>query len=169
MCSSDLPEGGLAYPEVYEVVAGQAHFLLQRPAVGGAAVQDVVLVEAGPRDKVLIPPGYGHVTVNAGGDWLVLANLVADGFQAIYEPYRLGRGAAYYEVAGRGFVANPRYGCVPALRRLPPRPYPELGLVPDTPLYRAFVADPARFRFLRRPDACLPFLREPGAGGGWQV
>lgn len=163
------PAQALAYPEVYEVLAGRGHFLLQKPgapphrppggtagrpdAACGRAVTDVILVEAGPGEKVLIPPGYGHVTINPADGWLVIGNLVAVEFDALYEPYRRARGAAYYEVAGEGFRPNPRYGSVPPLRRLPPTAHPALGLQTGVPLYRAFLEAPGRFRFLRDPSA----------------
>lgn len=148
------PGQALAYPEVYEVLAGRGHFLLQEPAPaagGGWRVSDAVLVEAGPGEKVVIPPGYGHVTINPGEGWLVIGNLVAIAFQALYEPFREARGAAYYELAGEGFRPNPRYGPVPPLRRLPPSVAPALGVRPGVPLYRAFLDGPERFRFLRDP------------------
>lgn len=150
-----------AYPEVYEVLAGRGHFLLQKPVAPpdqpgetSPAVLDVILVEAGPGEKVLIPPGYGHVTINPGGEWLVIANLVAVEFSALYEPFRQARGAAYYEVAGEGFRPNPRYESSAPLRPLAPADYPALGIVKDVPFYRAFLAAPERFAFLRNPLAC---------------
>ena len=46
---------GVPYPEVYEVMSGRAHYLLQRPDFSDAA-----LIEAGAGTVVLIPPGYGR-------------------------------------------------------------------------------------------------------------
>lgn len=147
----------VSYPEVYEVVDGIAHFLLQRPG-SGQVVEDVVVVEARPGDKVLIPPGYGHLTINPGPDFLVVANLTADGFCSLYAPFALRRGGAYYEMAAEGggrFIPNPAYGPVPPLRRAAPVARPDLGLQPGIPLYRSAVSDPARFRFLVEPRGYL--------------
>ena len=53
--------GGVPYPEIYEVLRGEAHYLLQT-----RAADDVRLVRAAAGDRVLVPPGYGHVTINPG-------------------------------------------------------------------------------------------------------
>ncbi|MDY6768809.1 MAG: glucose-6-phosphate isomerase family protein, partial [Candidatus Nanohaloarchaea archaeon] len=44
-------EHGVPYPEIYEVMAGKAHYLLQKRDESGAVV-DVVVVTAGAGDKV---------------------------------------------------------------------------------------------------------------------
>ena len=56
-----LNPSGIGYPELYQVLAGEALYLLQRSDLG-----DIVAVAAKAGEFVLIPPGYGHVTVNAG-------------------------------------------------------------------------------------------------------
>lgn len=150
----DVPGANLPYPEIYEVLHGTAWYLLQRRSGGGVA--DVVVVKAGPGDKVLIPPGYGHITINPGPDVLVMSNLVEKDFRSLYEPYREKRGGAYYCVAGgRGepeFVPNPHYGAVPSLRVMSAVPQPDLGLDPSVPLYRAATGDPSRYAYLVRPQ-----------------
>ncbi|MDO5845858.1 MAG: glucose-6-phosphate isomerase family protein, partial [Methanocorpusculum sp.] len=70
---------GVAYPEVYEVLSGYAYYLLQK-----RDHTDVILVPAHAGDVVLIPPGYGHVTINPGKDELVMANLVSTDFASEY-------------------------------------------------------------------------------------
>ncbi|WP_301664617.1 glucose-6-phosphate isomerase family protein [Methanoculleus frigidifontis] len=64
-----LTPAGIGYPELYQVLAGEAHYLLQRKNL-----RDVVVVTAKAGEFVLIPPGYGHVTVNPGKENLVMAN-----------------------------------------------------------------------------------------------
>lgn len=157
-----VPGQSVAYPEVYEVVQGVAHYLLQRRKGEGLEVDDVILVEAKAGDKVVMPPGYGHITINAGDEVLVMTNLVDASFNSVYEPYRQAQGGAYYEVLEDGeavFVDNPRYGDVPELRILPARPRPDLGLEPGVPLYTAAKANPDRFAWLVRPQD-FPTLRE---------
>ncbi len=46
---------GIGYPELYQVLAGEAHYLLQRKDL-----RDIVVVIAKAGEFVLIPPGYGH-------------------------------------------------------------------------------------------------------------
>lgn len=149
----DAPGTAVPYPEIYEVLHGTALYLLQRRS--GDAVTDVVVVRAQPGDKVLVPPGYGHITINAGPDVLVMSNLVEKDFQSLYKPYRERRGGAYYCVAGAGgepeFVPNPRYGALPPVRAVDPVPHPALGLETGVPLYTAAVRDPGQFSYLVRP------------------
>ncbi|MCR4398819.1 MAG: glucose-6-phosphate isomerase [Firmicutes bacterium] len=149
------PGGEMAYPEVYEVLHGRAHYLLQRPEGDPASIADVIVVDAAPGDKVFIPPGYGHVTINPGEGPLVMTNCVASTFSSEYEQYRITRGAAYYEVesGNRGmFVPNDRYRLKPAPRLVKPVDAPALGLHAGVPLYRCFTSEPERFAFLERPQ-----------------
>lgn len=150
-----VPAQSVAYPEVYEVIQGVAHYLLQRPTGKGLNVDDVILVEAHPGDKVLIPPGYGHITINAGDEVLVMSNLVEATFGSVYEPFRQARGGAYYEILEDGeavFEENEDYDDVPDLRIVAVRPRPELGLTPDRPLYVAAKENPDLFAYLVRPQ-----------------
>jgi glucose-6-phosphate isomerase len=145
--------GGRYYPEVYEVIAGRALYVLQRRGASGA-VDDVIVVEAGPGDKVFMLPGYGHTTVNPGGEPLVMANWVASTFASEYGEYRQRRGAAYYALAGDGAVrwrANPRYGDLPPVRLLRPRCPEATALAAGRPMYPDGVAAPERLKYLVDP------------------
>ncbi|MGZ4932826.1 MAG: glucose-6-phosphate isomerase family protein, partial [Halobacteriota archaeon] len=76
------PESSFTYPEVYEVLEGEAHYVLQRPANEG--VDDVLLVRAVKGDKVIVPPNYGHVTINPSEHTLTMANWVCRSFESVY-------------------------------------------------------------------------------------
>lgn len=156
------PGSALSYPEVYEVLHGRALYLLQREAEAGDTVEEVVAVFAGPGQKVLIPPGYGHVTVNAGPGWLVMDNVVEATFTAIYEPFRRRSGAACYALRQPDnrltLEPNPAYDRVPPVRRLEPVPRPDLGLKEGVPLYRAVIEQGDAFRYLVEPAAFAPGL-----------
>ena len=54
-----VPGGAVTYPELYEVLEGEALYLLQ-----SEDHSDVAVVHASAGDKVLVPPGYGHVSIN---------------------------------------------------------------------------------------------------------
>jgi glucose-6-phosphate isomerase, archaeal len=132
------------YPEVYEVLYGKAHYLLQtEPDEDGA---DAILVEAAAGDKVLIPPGYGHITINPGPTVLVMSNWVAAGFSSVYGPIKELRGGAYFELAADGedenFMANPNYKPTPRLSLRPVEDHPEFGLVRGRPMYLEFLSAP---------------------------
>jgi glucose-6-phosphate isomerase len=103
---------GCGYPEIYEVLEGRAHYLLQREDL-----TDVVLVRAVAGDVVVVPPGYGHVTINPSPDQtLHMANIVSAGFTSDYSAYVALKGAAYYEMADGSWVKNRAYARVPPLR-----------------------------------------------------
>lgn len=141
------PGTGLTYPELYEVLEGAAHYLLQR-AGGDGKIEDAVLVRAQAGAKVLIPPGYGHVTINPARKVLRMANLVADGFESLYEPYRQAGGAAYFGTTDGRFIPNPRRGSPPPLREA--RPSREMAR--EGEVYGWFRKAPDDLAFLTRPQ-----------------
>ena len=120
---------GIRYPEIYEVLEGTAHYLLQK-----RDLSDIVMVHAKQGDLVVVPPGYGHVTINPGRSELVMANLVSSAFSSEYGDYERLRGGAYYELSGGRVVRNPTYPEIPLLRICraseirPLLPLPECGL-----------------------------------------
>lgn len=142
------PGTDVPYPEIYEVIHGRAHYLLQKPGGEWDILADVLLVTAEAGDKVIIPAGYGHVTINPGEDCLVMANWVARTFASDYAPFRRLRGGAYYELADGTLLPNERYRAAPPLRRAAAGEMPLGGVPRNTPLYQAFLDDPARFAFL---------------------
>lgn len=160
-----VPGTGVNYPEVYEVLHGVAHYLLQRMDPSGDSVEDAVLVEAYPGEKVLVPPGYGHITINPGPGRLAMSNLSEATFHSLYGPIREKGGGAYFELSeaeGPRFAANPRYQSVPPLRRARARAMPALGLRPDHPLYTLAVGEPERFAYLVEPHRHLELLEKEG-------
>jgi glucose-6-phosphate isomerase len=138
------PEGP-AYPELYQVLAGTAHYLLQ-----DRDLTDAVVVRAGEGDAVLIPPGYGHVTINPGAETLVMANLVSTRFSSEYGFFEEYRGAAYYELIGEEWVENPRYPLHPPLRFREAGEIPALCIRHGSPIYDLV----GRY-------SCLSYLNEP--------
>ncbi len=145
-----------AYPEVYEVLYGRGHYLLQRPS--GEQIDEIdqiILIPAKPGDKVLIPPGFGHITINSGEDLLIMSNWVAGEFSSVYEPFRSLGGGGYFELKGEKgseFVVNSRYRRVPPLHRAPVISFPALNLVTGLPIYRVYQNDPASLDYLVNPE-----------------
>ena len=145
------------YPEVYEVVQGRAHFLVQYLDPGLNSVEEVALFEASAGDKVVVPPNRGLVLINPANETLVTANWVADGFSPLPEPFVDLGGAVYYEVRVQGvstFIANPNYDYIPQLQRRLARQYRDLGLVKGVTLYEAFINNPEHFSYLTDPSLC---------------
>jgi glucose-1-phosphate thymidylyltransferase len=137
----------LTFPEIYEVIDGSANYILQRPTTNG---YEVLVVEAKSGDKVIIPPGYGHVTVNTGNKALVMANVVADNFSSQYEDYKNFRGAAVYRMAS-GFKPNPKYGKIDHYQKVKPNTCFDLYDL-NLPLYTSATKQPSNYDYLVNPE-----------------
>lgn len=143
-----VPGTNVTYPEIYEVLGGEANYVLQKPS--GKGVEDVVLIKAGPGDKVLIPPGYGHLTINSSNKELKMANWVARDFESMYRPIEEKGGGAYF-ILDKGLVKNPKYESVPDIRILKPANLKEIGLQKNKEMY-GLVRDLKKLEFLTKPE-----------------
>ncbi|HED24201.1 MAG TPA: glucose-6-phosphate isomerase [Firmicutes bacterium] len=150
------PETGFTWPEVYEVLSGRAHYLLQRMSSEQPdQIDAVLLISALPGDKVLIPPGFGHITINAGDDFLIMSNWVAEGFDSVYEPVRQMQGGAFYGLEDNGgikFVPNRNYPSLPPLTVCPVMPVEQFMLNRGIQLYNVFKTNKKALRFLTSPE-----------------
>ena len=159
------PGTGETFPEIYEVLFGKAHFLLQQPVdeENYGELKKTLLITAKPGDKVLIPPGYGHITINPGEDYLIISNWVADNFPLNYEPINIKKGGGYFELKdeeGPVFVPNSQYTHLPSLKRCSVTPVPKLNLHTGLPIYRVFHESPSSFSFLLYPENHKPVFEE---------
>ncbi len=139
---------GLSYTELYNVLEGEAHYLLQKPRPDGS-IEDAILIKAKKGDAVPMPPNYGHITINPGKDPLIMANLVEANFSSEYREYERHKGGAYYELANGKVVPNPAYGKLPELRIKKGSSWKGLG--PD--ILAAYLKDQKPFEFLKDPRA----------------
>ncbi|NJD53876.1 MAG: glucose-6-phosphate isomerase [Candidatus Methanoperedens sp.] len=142
-----VPGTQITYPEIYEVLGGEATYMLQKPDNEG--INDVILVKAGAGDKVIIPPGYGHLTINTSNKVLKMANWVARDFESIYQPIKEKGGGAYF-ILDKGMVKNPRYGHVPEIKPGKPANLKEIGLQKSKEMY-GLVRDLKNLEFLTKP------------------
>ncbi len=136
------------YPEVYEVLLGRAYFLIQSES-------EVYLAEADPGEKFIIPPGFGHNTINVWNEPLLMANFISEKAEYDYEPYKNNHGAMYYFLKNDNLidiVKNPNYDSVPEIQKIRTQEYPEFGLVKNQPIY-SLVNDLEKLRFLNYPEA----------------
>jgi glucose-6-phosphate isomerase, archaeal len=138
------------YPEVYEVLEGEAHYMLQRPN-NKYSVDDILLVKATKGDKVIVPPNYGHVTINPTEKTLTMANWVCRSFESLYEPYKELHGGAYYELINGRLLRNQAYRVVPEIRIAYPVEVPNQGLVKQKSMYE-LIEEPHLLEFLMAPE-----------------
>lgn len=145
--------GTETFPEYYEVLSGEAIYLLQKNARSGD-VEEVIVVEAKAGDKVFIPPGYGHVTINPGDSHLVMANLIESNFVSNYGPLAEKHGAAYYYIQDENgknqWIKNQHYVNSVGLKicAAPSLSHPTEA-VKNRTLYEAYIAEPKAFNFLK--------------------
>jgi glucose-6-phosphate isomerase len=141
----DNPKG-IGYPEIYEILEGSAEYLLQ-----DKALSDAVVVTAGKGDIVLIPPGYGHVTINPGITTLVMANIVSTAFESIYADYENLHGAVYYRMERQGYVENAWYPMHPPLRHIRKCDVTGFPGIHNRSLY-SIIGEENTLRFLNYPE-----------------
>ncbi|WP_051533892.1 glucose-6-phosphate isomerase family protein [Desulfitibacter alkalitolerans] len=144
--------GKETYSEYCEVLSGEAIFLLQKNGRNNE-VEEVIAIEAKTGDKVYIPSNYGHVTINPGDSFLVVANLIATSVDSSPEPFLEKLGAAYFYVEtenGKGdWIKNPAYKNSVGLKiKAAPNIEQPLCEVNDKPIYKAFIDNPQCFAML---------------------
>jgi len=143
-----VPGSTVSYPELYEVLEGEGVYLLQKQ--DGS---DVVAVFASAGDKVLIPPGYGHITLNRANKTLKMANFVARDFSSLYQPIQEMGGGAFF-CTDQGWIKNQRYPKAADLSRVQPpdkSKLRQLGVARDKEMY-PLLREPGRLAFLVRPE-----------------
>jgi glucose-6-phosphate isomerase len=138
---------GVAYSEIYEFWHGRGLVYMQDSAT--ADVSDAIAVEAGPGDKVVIPPGWAHATVNLGDSPMAFGAVYALEARLLYEPLRALRGTAHYVLADGTLERNPRYRAVPAARRQFPHEIPAHGIGHGRP---ALSGELSRLDLVSRPE-----------------
>jgi glucose-6-phosphate isomerase len=146
-----VPGGSVTYPELYEVLEGEAVYLLQSQDLG-----DVVAINASAGDKVLVPPNYGHITINGSNKKLKMANFVAGDFSSLYGPFKEKAGGAYFFTKD-GWIKNERCPTAAELRKVEApdsRSLARLGLTKRREMY-PLLRQKGRLEFLTRPDAHL--------------
>lgn len=146
-----------SYPEIYEVIFGKAFYLIQTPVKSDfSQIKENYLVEVLPGEKVIIPPNFGHVTINFGSEPLVMTNWVCRSFKSNYQPYLKLGGASYYLLSAKkdsfSIRKNPNYLKVPQLKRLKPINLPKFRLIKGQPMYNIFSRNPKSLEFLIDPQ-----------------
>lgn len=144
------------FGELYEVVFGHAYCLLQRHEISDyRIIKEVIVVKAQSGEKIVIPPGFGHILINPGPDYLVTSNWVSSEFSSEYDLYKEASGAAYFAVtSGTGveYIPNKYFAELPPIKFLRPAAViAEFGLKNGDPIYPIIKKDASRLNFLNRP------------------
>jgi glucose-6-phosphate isomerase len=148
----------ISYPEVYEVLKGSPHYLLQKSSPPYQEIEEVILIEASCGDKVIIPPNYGHITINPKKEVVIMTNFVSNKFSSFYKPYEDFSGGAYFEIIEDGnlkFIPNEKYKNLPEIKIIKVKENLSLGLLKNIPMYEIFLRNPEKFEFLNNPKKYL--------------
>lgn len=132
-------------PELVEVAHGRGLILLQLMRTPDR-VAEIVVLRVMRGDWVVIPPGYGHVSINTTSSPLILTHVRSRGVRLEYEEMARHRGAGYW-IGPAGQWMNTSYEEVPEVKQfsateLYPRPFGNQSV------YRAMRRHLDYFKFL---------------------
>jgi glucose-6-phosphate isomerase len=148
------PHSGWSPPELFEIWEGSAIVYAQEFTTDDPG--RCVAVQAGPGEKVVVPPGWAHAVINACAERRMVFGAWCDrqyGFE--YAGVRAHGGLAHFPiVAADGtieWVANDRYRAA-GIEQRKSRSYPELGLDPIQPIYAQFRGNPESVAWVAQPQ-----------------
>ena len=156
-----FPEGASnPYPEVYEVIAGEIVFVLQKNRRFDQGVEKdfdyvrAVHVKAG--EAIIIPPFCGHGSINPTDGVSAFSNIAAVACENSYDPIKLHHGlAAYVTDDGNGGFAcekNAHYEGVAEAKIVRAREAADLGIQFGMPCYGAYLRHPEHYDYMLNPD-----------------
>lgn len=150
------------YAEVYEVIRGTALYILQKSPNFDSGnpedlvIEDLILATVHEGETIIIPPNYGHASVNIGDGPLVFSNLAYVPCPVNYDPVKHYHGMSYYITKKDGkteLECNKKYRDVPEPRFAGVKENPRLGIRFGKPVYQSFLESPEAFHFLKDPDS----------------
>ena len=151
-----VPGTSITYPELYEVLEGEAIFFLQDS--DDKEIKDIFAVRARKRDKVIILPKYEHLIINPTDKELMTCNWICRDFASnIYKPFRARHGFSYYAVKdpstslGIKWIKNENYESIPELRFEEPNNFYGFDLNKKEPIYK-LVNNLEKLNFLVEPQ-----------------
>jgi glucose-6-phosphate isomerase len=148
-----VPGTSITYPELYEVLEGEAIFLLQDSK--NEQIKDVFAIKAKTGNKVVIPPNYEHLIINASDKDLKTCNWICRSFGSnIYKPFKLRHGFCYYATKtanGIEWIKNENYTSVPEIRFEQANNLYDFKIEENEPIYN-LVNNLAKLEFLENPQ-----------------
>lgn len=112
-----------SYGELYIVLEGKAVFLMQKEKNG--KIEDVYCVKAKKGDHVIVPPHYGHITINPSLKNLKMANWISKNCKSDYKVIEKKGGGCYY-YTNSGWIKNKNYKKIPSLHfKKPKKTFPK--------------------------------------------
>lgn len=145
---------GCSTPELYEILAGKAIVCMQEPNQRGNGIFYAINASAG--DKVLVPPGWPHYTINAlENEYMVFGAWCVRDYGFEYDYVKEHGGLSYYPVYDENtkvyFVHNDKYEENDIIIK-PPRVYKEFDIDAETDLYTQYIDNKNKFDFIADPQ-----------------
>ena len=145
----------LPYPELYEVIKGTVAFVLQCDPCcldekeGNPTAIRVVVAREG--EAVIIPPYWGHGSINVADEVSAFSNIAVASCPVIYDAVKARHGLAAYVMQGKmgpELLRNEHYEgeAMPAFTH--PNEHPEMGVTFGRPCYRSYIENPACYNWL---------------------
>lgn len=159
-----IPGKTVSYPELYQVIKGTALFVMQRvndntTTDGNMVVQDSILAEVHAGESIVVPPDFGHCTVNIGSETMVFVNLVSCDSHNSYESVKSSAGMCCYVLrypdGSYRIEKNPHYDFACQPRIVVPTDSPTLGISKNVPVYTSFLNAPETYRYLNDPEGLM--------------
>ena len=145
----------ITYPEIYQVLSGEVIFLIQDS--NGDSIKDVCAINAIKDDKVIIPPNYEHLMINASGKEMKTANWVCRDFGPnLYKPFRQKHGFSYFALKGPEnkikWQKNSNYKDIPEIKFIKPNLWlDKFKIEKDKEMY-FLTKDLEKLDFLKNPQ-----------------
>lgn len=140
--------------ELYEIWEGEAIIFMQSSTSDDPG--RLFAIKAKEGDKVIVPPGWAHYTVNANPDkQMVFGAWCIRDYGFDYKEVREHGGLAYFPVFNEEtihFIVNPLYETKELIIK-EPRIYDEFNVDAQMPLYTQYLEDKNRFDFVTNPNA----------------
>jgi glucose-6-phosphate isomerase, archaeal len=148
---SHVPGLDVSYPEVYEVISGKVDYLLQSEPDSDGKV-DVIWVVAEQGDKIVMPPNYGHVSLNPTDEIAIESNIQLRDLPKTsdYSIFKEKVGGALYRTES-GLEENTNYD-IKSIRIVRALEKADWGLTTNKPLYTSMIENPEKFQWLVRPQ-----------------
>ena len=146
------------YPEVYEVIQGEIIFILLKVndfiKREEPVIEEIIALHVKAGQSIIIPPGYGHGSVNPTNEVAMFSNIAVGACPLHYEPIQVKHGLPVYVMkADNSFriVPNDNYTNAPKAKLLRPRENKSLGIEFGSPCYTNFIKHPMKYDFLLHP------------------
>lgn len=137
------------FPEIFEVLAGTAYFLVYTLSPKKRDASRCGWVKAEQGEQIIMPPNVFHLSINAGDEPLVFADVISKRAHGIYDEVRGTHGAPYWFTLNHKWVRNPAFRRAAPLNQLTHlKRRARFVERNEEPLYTEFVRAPEAFRWL---------------------